>query len=429
MTKKDAIWYKLVALMLSLVVLLPILAACGGGGKETPTPIATLTPTTGTTSTTTPTATPGTLQPTATPNLEPVKIGIIQSWSGPLAMSGMLSDSVSNLMEWYVQKQGGILGGRPVKFIKYDNGGTVADSGAGATKLIKEDNVAAITEGGAADQTEFAVADVTDPLKVPFIHFGTVNALLSNYKWTATTISVQNERADEFSNFILNTLKPKTIGILAQEMADGRVIWDLMKPKLNAAGVNIVYEDWVQPGTMDLSSNLTKIKFLKPDVLFTYMVEDTFVTMFKQINELGGWGGIQVFCGNEHANTANVLKQPTAQGAYSLAAYMPGSSDPGVVAYEHAWTDRVAEDPGFAQKYIPAQLNVYAYYWNCFIIAIQAIKVAGSDDSAKVAEALRSGKVEADTAFGHMHIQTDGTAGVKDHIVQITAGGKLVVVQ
>jgi ABC-type branched-subunit amino acid transport system substrate-binding protein len=413
--------------MLSLVVLLPILAACGGGDEETIIPEETATPSATLTQTTSPTLT---IIPTATPNSsnEPVKIGIIQAWSGPMALSGILSDSVSNLMEWYVQKQGGILGGRLVKFIKYDNRGTVADSGAGATKLVKEDHVTAITEGGASDETFFAVANVTDPLKVPFIHFGTVNALLSNYKWTATTISIENERADEFSNFILNTLKPKTIGILAQEMADGRVIWDLMKPKLNAAGVNIVYEDFVQPGTMDLSSNLTKIKFLKPDVLFTYMVEDTFVTMFKQINELGGWAGIQVFCGNEHANTANVLKQPTAQGAYSLAAYMPGSSDPGVVAYEHAWADRVAEDPGFAKKYIPAQLNVYAYYWNCFIIAIQAIKVAGSDDPAKVAEALRSGKVEADTAFGHMHIQTDGSAGVKDHIVQIT-DGKLVVVQ
>ena len=35
MNSKHALWYKLIALILALVVLLPILAACGGGEKET----------------------------------------------------------------------------------------------------------------------------------------------------------------------------------------------------------------------------------------------------------------------------------------------------------------------------------------------------------------------------------------------------------
>jgi len=331
-------------------------------------------------------------------------------------------------MEWYVKKQGGILGGRPVKFIKYDNHGTVAGSGAGATKLIKEDKVTIITEGGAYPTEFFGVADVSDPLKVPYVEFGTGWALLNNYKWTATTITQEDARANLFCNFILNTLKPKTFGILALEMSDGRAIWDIMKPRLEAAGVKIVFNEWFAPGTSDLMPYMTKIKYLKPDVLMSYVTTDLFVLMFKQIEELGGWGGIQNFIGNEHGNSATVLKLPAAQGTYSLAAYIPGSDNPGVVAYEHAWTDRVAEDPGFAKKYIPAQLNVYTYYWNCYLVAIEAIKVAGSDDPAKVAEALRSGKVEVDSAFGHMRIQTDGSADVKDHIMQIK-DGKLVLVE
>ena len=417
MSKKNWLWYKLICLALALALIVPVLAACGGEeGEETPT------------SSPTPTVTVvPTVTPTSTPNLEPVKIGIIQDWSGPTAMSGWLSDAVSNLMEWYVKKQGGILGGRPIKFIKYDNRGTVAESTAGAIKLIRDDKVTIITEGGATTASFFGVADASDPLKVPYVEFGTNTALLTDYKWTATTISTEGERADLFCNFILNTLKPQKFGILAQEMADGRAIWDKMKPRIEAAGVKIVFDEWVQPGTMDLMSYLTKMKRAQPDVLMSYLTADTFTAMFKQIEELGGWGGIQNFIGNEHGNSANITKLPAAQGSYSLAAYIPGSDDPGIVAFEKAWADRVAEDPGFGKKYSTAPLNTHSYYWNCYIVAIEAIKLAGSDDPAKVAEALRSGKVEADTAFGHMRIQPDGSAGVKDHIVQIK-DGKLVLV-
>ncbi len=84
MCPKGNLWYKFIALALLLIV--PLLVACGGGGEEA-TPAFTTTPTFTVTSTATPTPT-CTATPTLTPS-GPIKIGAITSWSGTAAISGM----------------------------------------------------------------------------------------------------------------------------------------------------------------------------------------------------------------------------------------------------------------------------------------------------------------------------------------------------
>jgi hypothetical protein len=149
--------------------------------------------------------------------------------------------------------------------------------------------------------------------------------------------------------------------------------------------------------------------------------------MYMQIVELGGWGDIQNFAGNEHTNLTDIASMPGALGSYSLAAYIRGSSDPGTALYEDLWAEKVAEDPSFGESY-DAVKDLAVYGWSPFVVAIEAIKMADSDDAAEVAEALRSGDLEADTPFGHITIGTDGSATVEDKIVQIGAGGQLTPV-
>jgi ABC-type branched-subunit amino acid transport system substrate-binding protein len=64
----------------------------------------------------------------------------------------------------------------------------------------------------------------------------------------------------------------------------------------------------------------------------------------------------------------------------------------------------------------------YAYFWNTLLVAAKAIEVAGSDDPADIARALRSGNVEVDTPFGNMHIQPDGSAGLTQRLGRIENG-------
>ncbi|MFA4837197.1 MAG: hypothetical protein WC749_14160, partial [Dehalococcoidia bacterium] len=125
MHQESSFRYKLAALVLVLALIVPVLAACGDDDEAT-TPVkttpATTTPAATTPVATTPTAitTPtATAIPAATQNLGPIKIGILEDWSGPGAGAGWLADGVLGLMKWQLEKEGGLLVSgirRPVEF-------------------------------------------------------------------------------------------------------------------------------------------------------------------------------------------------------------------------------------------------------------------------------------------------------------------------
>src|SRR4030042_1501102 len=196
--------HKLIAPALALILLMPILAACGSGGEETPAP--TPVPTTTSGPTLTPTFTPtavATVKPTPIPG-GTVKIGAITSWSGPGAASGVgLADPIIKLVEKQVEDMGGILGGKVVKVIKYDNRASVAEAVAGAKKLVDDDKVSALVYGGISGAETQAVAGAAEELGVLYVNFGdttglaelkfTVNATVTDTSWTQIMGTLANK--------------------------------------------------------------------------------------------------------------------------------------------------------------------------------------------------------------------------------------------
>jgi ABC-type branched-subunit amino acid transport system substrate-binding protein len=199
------------------LLLLVLLPACGGGGGEetqTPSPTITATPT----STSTPT---GTVGPTATPTAtatatttptttEPVKLGAINSWSGPAALSGVsMADPVIKLVEWQVKQQGGILGGRDVKVVRFDNRASVAEAQAGVIKLYDNDKVSAITMGGVSGAEYSAVAQACEDIQILYSAMAHVEEL-SKFKFTVNATVQSDVNRAVTLRFITTVLKPKT---------------------------------------------------------------------------------------------------------------------------------------------------------------------------------------------------------------------------
>jgi len=171
---------------------------------------------------------------------------------------------------------------------------------------------------------------------------------------------------------------------------------------------------------MDFSSNLTKIKYLKPDLLVSFLNDTGQAVMInKQVAELGGWGSMKYYCAVESGSTGAAIRMPSAVGTYVSVLWLAGSDEPGMKAFEDA----------FKQKYGRLPDPILTYFYNCFWIAIKAIELAGTDDPGKVAEALRSGNLEWDSAWGPLRIPPDGR-GVPTMmmVAQIQEGGKLVKV-
>ena len=405
------------ALSLLLLILVP---ACGGGEEErTPTP----TPTTTVTLVPTPTST---LTPTVTPTpttAGPVKIGAIIAWSGPMAMAGVLADQIIALVEEEVKNMGGILGGRQVKFIRGDDRGMIAEAAGEAKKLILDEKVSVLTLGGESVAHSNAIADVAEQLKVPYVAFALTPDVAAR-KYCACLYSLAS-LCDRVANFVADVVKPKTLAWLAYDTEDPHHLIDGFegvvgaRDRWKAKGIDMVYEQYFPQGTVDFSPYLTKIKYLKPDLLVTYLNDvGQAIAINRQIMELGGWGNIKYFCATESGTAKAAINMPAAIGTYIAVDWLPGSDDPGMKAFEDAFT----------QKYGRAPTPELTLFYNAFWTAIKAIELAGTDDPIKVAQALRSGKLKWDSAWGRLSIGTDGIGEVTLIVAQVQEGGKLIKV-
>jgi len=341
-------------------------------------------------------------------------------------MGGLLTDQIIAVIDDQLKNQGGILGGREVKFVRGDDRGVVAESAGQAKKLALEDKVAILTMGGVSAADFTAVADVAEELKVPYVAFATIYGLrLGKYSYSACLFDSE-AILNRIAKFLIDVVKPKTVAWLAYDLEDSHSAIDGLegvvgiRERLKAEGIDIVYEQYFPLDTMDFSPYLTKIKYVNPDILVSWLNSaGQAITINKQIMELGGWGSIKYLSALEAGGAKAAITIPSAVGTYVTVLWMPGSDDPGMKAFEDA----------FVQHYGRLPTADLTLFYNCIWTAIKAIELAGTDDPDKVAQALRSGNLEWDSAWGHLRIPPDGI-GVPTMmmVAQIQEGGKLVKV-
>jgi branched-chain amino acid transport system substrate-binding protein len=325
-----------------------------------------------------------------------------------MAISGTyFGDQIIRLVEKQVKEMGGILGGRDVEVVRYDEQGSTAMAQAGVTKLYYDDKVSALVWGGESGTTFDAVAEEADKFQILFVALGNVNGL-ENLNFTVNA-SVQNPYDWEGpADFINKALKPKTVALLGSDDAQSHKYLSGLKAMLESTGAQTVYEQFFNQSIIDYTPYLTKIKYVKPDVLFLFTgATETVVSVAKQITDLGGWGDIQVITtppGEGAKNSAG------AQGWYFWALWLPGQNYPGSIKFENEYKTMFKATP----------TSNHVYYYNCLWTAIYAIQLAGTDtDRVAIAQAARSGKLEWDTPMGRAHFAPDGTSGLNVIMVQI----------
>ncbi|MDD5094925.1 MAG: ABC transporter substrate-binding protein [Dehalococcoidia bacterium] len=385
MHQKLGFIYKIAAFVLISVLLVSALMACGDDDKEEPG--------------TTPAATP-----TPPVSDEPVKIGVLTSWSGAGARGGQIVDQILKIVDKQLEERGGLnVGGvmRPVKWVKQDDMTQVADSIAGYKKLALQ-GVSAVLVGGASAACLTATSDAAEEGKVPFFSVGSTPVDLSNRPYTIRCAYPNaTDNGPMVLNFALREFKPKTAGFIMVNMDDIRARGSLMKKMLEAAGVNVVYEQYPEVSTVDFSPLLTAIRQKNPDVLFGAGggTDAFYMNIFKQMPELGGWGDIK-FISTDSSSSGPALKEKGSEGTYHWLLWMPGLPYPGSKEFEDIWTAQYSERP------TSGHFIMYQTIW----VGLKSIEMAGSDKPADIQKAARSGNFVWENApAGPFKINANGT--------------------
>lgn len=339
------------------------------------------------------------------PAADPIKIGSIVSATGPASFLGEPEKKVLELYVDRINKAGGVLG-RPLELVLYDDGGA-ADKAATFTKrLIDSDNVDVIV-GGTTTAATMAAAPLVERAGVPFISLaGAVVIVEPVKKWVFKTPHTDRMAADK----VMEDLKKNHLSRLALLSEDSGFGKSGHAETLKAAkeqGIEIVADETYGAKDTDVTAQLTKIRNNgKAQAVLVFGLGQGPAVVTKNYRQLG----IDLPLYQSHGVASKdyiELSGKAAEGVRLPAAglvvakQLPDSDPQKKVVTEFA---KVYEDNFKAE---PSTFAGHAY--DGLMIAVDAIKRAGSTDKAKVRDAIERTK-------GYVGTGGVVTMSAKDHM-------------
>lgn len=315
---------------------------------------------------------------------EPIKIGTFLSATGP---ASFLGDPELKTLQMYVEKinkAGGVLG-RPLELVHYDDVGKPSNARNFAGRLIRSDRVDIIV-GGSTTGATMAVAPLVEQARIPFVSLaGAVVIVNPVKKWIFKTPQSDRMAAER----ILSDMKSRGLTKIGLISGTGGFGASGRKQTLEAAknmGIDIVADETYGPSDSDMTAQLTNIRNTKgvqavlnfgfgqgPAIVTKNYAALDIKLPFYQSHGVASDAFLKLA-----GNAAEGLRLPASPLLVpdSLPASDPQKS---VVQtykreYEARWNSSVSTFGGYA--------------YDGLMMAVEAIKSAGSTDKAAVRAAL-----------------------------------------
>lgn len=319
---------------------------------------------------------------------EPIKIGSFLAVTGP---ASFLGDPEQKTLEMYVDKineEGGVLG-RKLQLIAYDAAGSAEKARTFAKRLIEQDAVDAIVGGSTTGET-MAVVPLVEQAGVPFVSLaGAVVIIEPAKKWVFKTPHTDRMACEK----IFTDMNERKLSKLALITGPGGFDKSLRAQCIQVApkyGIEIVADESYGAADTDMTAQLTKIKgtpgvqavmncgFGQGPAVVTKNYRQLGLTQpFYQSHGVASKEFIKLSGG-----AAEGVRLPAA--ALLVADILPDNDPqkPVVVSYSQEYTARYKSDV--------STFGGHAY--DALMIAVEAIKRAGSTDKAKVRDEIEKTK-------------------------------------
>ena len=350
---------------------------------------------------------------------EPIKIGVIQPLTGPIARDGLATAKGAELAAKDLNDNGGVLG-REVELIIEDGKNDPAESVSAAQKLIVEDKVSAILGAWGSSPT-LAVMPIVDKNGVPLVVECATNPAItgeSGNTWTFRFSSTEEINASHIAGPLVNEHGFSNIAFLAQNTDWGRSQVEVYSKYFEAAGQPIGYVAYYDPGESDFMPYLTKVKSEGAGALIISADINTTVLINKQIHELG-LDIKRLASGIPTESVLELAGPEVAEGLYIWEPYAPGH-----------WEDTDVNEAfvGLYQEKNPGKTPgkfVAAGFDGINVIAA-AIEKAGSDDRAAIRDSLEETDypgLTCDVQFDESH------QAIPNMFIKEITGGEIVAHQ
>ncbi|MGB9751829.1 ABC transporter substrate-binding protein [Roseiflexus castenholzii] len=257
--------------VITLVLLTLLIVGCAGGRGTGVQPTATLAPPAPTAAPSAPTAAP--VQPTnapaaptaAQPAGEPIKIGLVSPFSGPLGILGQWMQASAQTEVDRINAEGGLLG-RPVILISRDDELNPAKTVEIVREFIEREQTSMII---GPSLTAFALATkdlVTQSKTIQFLPTVSGMAALDNAPYTFRTLESIQLQMTEIARY-LGASGATRVGMVVLDDATGAEYMALLPDAVKAAGMTYVGHELFRNDDQDLTTQVLKVRELGADAL------------------------------------------------------------------------------------------------------------------------------------------------------------------
>lgn len=342
-------------------------------------------------------------------------VGLIAPITGPVVQEATAMKRGVELAVEKINAEGGVLG-QPVTIVEVDDQADAAKSTQLAQRLITQDQVDYLF-GTIPGDTTAAVAQVAESAKVPFS-----SAILGNAGVCGEYFFPFGEPNASLLNGLVPQMmaeKGNRVALVGNDYAFPRGYFADARELIEAAGGEVVLEEYSPMGTADWQPVVSKVTAASPDWVLTAVVGGDATAFITQVDQAGlldtvGLTGVSLIQ-DFYPGLGERIDGLTMVGRYS--DQMEGAANEEFVEAFRAAYDFSDPIPGVAA-------NAYEG-----ILAIaRAVEAAGSTDGAAIAKAMVDVKVE-NGIFGKGSFNKNRFFMTEMNRFEITAGGAYLPVE
>jgi len=352
----------------------------------------------------------------------PVKIGVIQPLSGPVAASGNYVRMGAEIARDWINARGGVLG-RRLELVIEDNKSDPKEAASAAEKLIVRDRVPALMGAWGSSMTLAAMPKLEEYGVPMVVETSSAASITKRGNPWVFRISPPSEMEALGLEPYLPRLTIKKADFLAVNTDWGRGAITAFGDVLRKHGIAVGAVEFMDQAATDMNAQLTKIRGTGADTLFLTTSVEQITLVLKQAQEQRLQRRIITTGGSSSPDQLVKQAGAAAEGTYHIVFFMP-------------WFPEAMPEPRLARAFVEEwQKRGYPFEGltegfrghDGILTLVEAIRIAGRDEPKAIRDALW--KVQLMGLNGPIRFEKDGPAGKESgqsrpsiFIVQIKQG-------
>ncbi|VTU38664.1 urea ABC transporter substrate-binding protein [Variovorax sp. RA8] len=322
---------------------------------------------------------------------EGVKLGLLHSLSGTIAIAEASLVDAEKMAIDEINAAGGVMG-RKIEAVVEDGASENSVFAEKARKLLERDKVAAIV-GCYTSASRKAVLPALSRAK-GLLFYPTYYEGQEQDKHVVYTSQEATQSVVAAVEWLVRE-KGKTIFLVGSDYIYPRTCNKIAKPTIAKLGGKVLGEEYAPLGHTEFSSIINKIKAAKPDCIYSTVVGGSNVAFYKQLRAAGLDGTKQTLLSTVVSeNEIEGIGKDNAVGYYACMGYFQSIKNPANEKFVKAFKSKYGQDRVIGDPMEVAYNSVYL--WKL------AVEKAKSFDPEKVLAA--SASVELDAPEGKVRV-------------------------